>query len=103
MLGGLPIGEIIWLAAVIVGGGVVTGLLAGMFGAGGGGGIVAVRFPAGASHLLGKHFTTPAPARPVLMCHSASPARAVMCWGAGRSRRRCRRFRSVMYHFWGSP
>jgi uncharacterized membrane protein YfcA len=44
MLGGLPIGEIIWLAAVIVGGGVVTGILAGMFGIGGGGVIVPVLY-----------------------------------------------------------
>jgi uncharacterized membrane protein YfcA len=44
MLGGLPIGEIIWLAAVIVGGGIVTGILAGMFGIGGGGIIVPVLY-----------------------------------------------------------
>jgi uncharacterized membrane protein YfcA len=44
MLGGLPIGEIIWLAAVIVGGGIVTGILAGLFGIGGGGVIVPVLY-----------------------------------------------------------
>jgi uncharacterized membrane protein YfcA len=44
MLGGLPIGEIVWLAAVIVGGGIVTGILAGMFGIGGGGVIVPVLY-----------------------------------------------------------
>jgi uncharacterized protein len=44
MLGGLPIGEIVWLAAVIVGGGVVTGILAGMFGIGGGGIIVPILY-----------------------------------------------------------
>ena len=44
MLGGVPIGEIVWLAAVIVGGGIVTGILAGMFGIGGGGVIVPVLY-----------------------------------------------------------
>jgi len=44
MLGGLPISEIIWLAAVIVGGGIVTGILAGLFGIGGGGVIVPVLY-----------------------------------------------------------
>jgi uncharacterized membrane protein YfcA len=44
MLGGLPIGEIVWLAAVIVGGGLVTGILAGMFGIGGGGIIVPILY-----------------------------------------------------------
>ena len=44
MLSGLPIAEIIWLAAVIVIGGVVTGILAGMFGIGGGGIIVPVLY-----------------------------------------------------------
>jgi uncharacterized membrane protein YfcA len=44
MLGGLPINEIIWLAAVIVGGGIVTGILAGLFGIGGGGVIVPVLY-----------------------------------------------------------
>jgi uncharacterized membrane protein YfcA len=44
MLGGLPIGELVWLAAVIVGGGLVTGILAGMFGIGGGGIIVPILY-----------------------------------------------------------
>jgi uncharacterized membrane protein YfcA len=44
MLGGLPVGEVVWLAAVIVGGGVITGILAGMFGIGGGGVIVPVLY-----------------------------------------------------------
>jgi uncharacterized membrane protein YfcA len=44
MLGGLPIGELVWLAAVIVGGGLVTGILAGMFGIGGGGVIVPILY-----------------------------------------------------------
>src|SRR5262245_485145 len=41
---GLPLGEIAWLAAAIVGGGIVTGILAGMFGIGGGGIIVPVLY-----------------------------------------------------------
>jgi uncharacterized membrane protein YfcA len=44
MLSGLPISEIVWLAAVIVAGGVITGILAGMFGIGGGGVIVPVLY-----------------------------------------------------------
>jgi uncharacterized membrane protein YfcA len=44
MLGGLPISELVWLAAVIVGGGLVTGILAGMFGIGGGGIIVPILY-----------------------------------------------------------
>jgi uncharacterized membrane protein YfcA len=41
---GLPIEELIWLAAVIIGGGLVTGLLSGLFGIGGGGVIVPVLY-----------------------------------------------------------
>jgi len=41
---GLPVGEIAWLAAWIVAGGLVTGLLAGLFGIGGGGIIVPVLY-----------------------------------------------------------
>jgi len=41
---GIPIGEIAWLAAAIVGGGIVTGALAGLFGIGGGGVIVPVLY-----------------------------------------------------------
>jgi uncharacterized membrane protein YfcA len=41
---GIPLGEIAWLAAAIIGGGLVTGLLAGLFGIGGGGIIVPVLF-----------------------------------------------------------
>lgn len=41
---GVGLHEIVWLAAVIVGGGVITGLLAGTFGVGGGSVIVPVLF-----------------------------------------------------------
>lgn len=44
MLLGYPISELIWLACWIVAGGVVTGLLAGLFGIGGGGIIVPVLY-----------------------------------------------------------
>jgi uncharacterized membrane protein YfcA len=44
MMFGLPLGELAWLAAAIIGGGVVTGILAGMFGIGGGGVIVPVLY-----------------------------------------------------------
>jgi uncharacterized membrane protein YfcA len=44
MLSGLPISEIVWLAAVIAGGGLITGILAGMFGIGGGGVIVPILY-----------------------------------------------------------
>jgi uncharacterized membrane protein YfcA len=42
MIGGIPAGELAFLAALIVAGGLVTGLLAGLFGIGGGGIIVPV-------------------------------------------------------------
>src|SRR5258708_28417412 len=41
---GIPIAEIAWLAAAIIVGGLVTGVLAGLFGIGGGGIIVPVLF-----------------------------------------------------------
>ncbi len=44
MLLGYPISEIIWLVLLILAGGVVTGLLAGLFGIGGGGIIVPVLY-----------------------------------------------------------
>ena len=44
MLLGYPIGELIWLALLILAGGVVTGVLAGLFGIGGGGIIVPVLY-----------------------------------------------------------
>ncbi len=44
MLLGYPINEIIWLVLLILAGGVVTGLLAGLFGIGGGGIIVPVLY-----------------------------------------------------------
>ncbi|MCC6887690.1 MAG: sulfite exporter TauE/SafE family protein [Hyphomicrobiales bacterium] len=44
MIGGLPLGEIAFLAALILAGGMVTGLLAGLFGIGGGGIIVPVLY-----------------------------------------------------------
>lgn len=44
MIGGIPINEIAFLAAVIVAGGVVTGILAGLFGIGGGAIIVPVLY-----------------------------------------------------------
>ena len=44
MMLGYPIGEIVWLVALILAGGVVTGVLAGLFGIGGGGIIVPVLY-----------------------------------------------------------
>lgn len=44
MLLGYPIGEIVWLVLLILAGGVVTGVLAGLFGIGGGGIIVPVLY-----------------------------------------------------------
>ena len=44
MLFGIPFGELAWLAAVIVAGGLVTGILSGLFGIGGGGVIVPVLY-----------------------------------------------------------
>ena len=44
MVLGYPIGELIWLALLILAGGVVTGVLAGLFGIGGGGIIVPVLY-----------------------------------------------------------
>jgi uncharacterized membrane protein YfcA len=44
MIGGMSIGELAFLAGLIVAGGVVTGLLAGLFGIGGGGIIVPVLY-----------------------------------------------------------
>jgi uncharacterized membrane protein YfcA len=44
MIGGIPFGEIAFLAAVIIAGGIVTGILAGMFGIGGGAIIVPVLY-----------------------------------------------------------
>ena len=44
MLLGYPIGELIWLVLLILAGGVVTGVLAGLFGIGGGGIIVPVLY-----------------------------------------------------------
>jgi len=44
MLLGIPLGEIFWLAAAIVVGGMVTGVLAGLFGIGGGAVIVPVLY-----------------------------------------------------------
>jgi uncharacterized membrane protein YfcA len=44
MIGGMSIGELSFLAALIVAGGIVTGLLAGLFGIGGGGIIVPVLY-----------------------------------------------------------
>ncbi len=41
---GVPFGELVWLAAAIMVAGVVTGLLAGLFGIGGGAVIVPVLF-----------------------------------------------------------
>ena len=41
---GIPVGELAWLAAVIVVGGIVTGTLAGLFGVGGGAIIVPVLY-----------------------------------------------------------
>jgi uncharacterized membrane protein YfcA len=44
MIGNLPVGELAFLATLIVAGGIVTGLLAGLFGIGGGGIIVPVLY-----------------------------------------------------------
>ena len=44
MFFGVGLNEILWLAAAIVGGGVITGLLAGLFGVGGGSVIVPVLY-----------------------------------------------------------
>jgi uncharacterized membrane protein YfcA len=44
MIGGLPIDEIVWLVFAIVGAGIVTGILAGLFGIGGGAVIVPVLY-----------------------------------------------------------
>jgi uncharacterized membrane protein YfcA len=44
MFSGIPLGELAWLAAVIVAGGVVSGFLAGLFGIGGGAIIVPVLY-----------------------------------------------------------
>jgi uncharacterized protein len=44
MIGGFPIGELLFLAAVIVAGGIVTGILAGLFGIGAGSVIVPVLY-----------------------------------------------------------
>jgi uncharacterized membrane protein YfcA len=41
---GVPLGELLWLAAAIIGGGIVTGILAGLFGIGGGAIIVPVLY-----------------------------------------------------------
>src|SRR5246127_1043794 len=41
---GVPLGELLWLIALIVAGAVVTGLLAGLFGIGGGGIIVPILY-----------------------------------------------------------
>src|ERR1700739_539102 len=43
-MAGVPIGELIWLAVAVMAAGVVTGLLAGLFGIGGGAIIVPVLF-----------------------------------------------------------
>ncbi|MBX9777762.1 MAG: sulfite exporter TauE/SafE family protein [Xanthobacteraceae bacterium] len=44
MIGGIPLGELAFLAAVIIAGGIVTGILAGLFGIGGGAIIVPVLY-----------------------------------------------------------
>src|SRR5688572_6743468 len=44
MIGGIPIGELAFLAAVIVAGGIVTGILAGLFGIGAGSVIVPILY-----------------------------------------------------------
>src|ERR1700756_4911461 len=41
---GVPLGELLWLIALIVAGAVVTGILAGLFGIGGGGIIVPILY-----------------------------------------------------------
>jgi uncharacterized membrane protein YfcA len=44
MIGGIPLSELLFLAAVIIAGGIVTGILAGLFGIGGGAIIVPVLY-----------------------------------------------------------
>ena len=44
MIPGVPLGELAWLAVAIVAGGIVTGILAGLFGIGGGAIIVPVLY-----------------------------------------------------------
>src|SRR2546423_11739380 len=44
MIPGIPVGELAWLALAIIAGGVVTGILAGLFGIGGGAIIVPVLY-----------------------------------------------------------
>ena len=44
MIPGVPVGELAWLALAIIAGGVVTGVLAGLFGIGGGAIIVPVLY-----------------------------------------------------------
>src|SRR2546423_9006761 len=44
MIPGIPVGELAWLAVAIIAGGVVTGILAGLFGIGGGAIIVPVLY-----------------------------------------------------------
>src|SRR2546421_8103906 len=44
MISGVPLGELAWLALAIIAGGVVTGILAGLFGIGGGAIIVPVLY-----------------------------------------------------------
>src|SRR6266480_1068608 len=44
MILGIPIGELAWLALAIIAGGVVTGILAGLFGIGGGALVVPVLY-----------------------------------------------------------
>src|SRR5947209_19650572 len=44
MIPGVPLGELAWLALAIIAGGVVTGILAGLFGIGGGAIIVPVLY-----------------------------------------------------------
>src|ERR1700757_111596 len=44
MIFGVGLSEIVWLVAAIVIGGVITGMLAGLFGIGGGAGLVAVLY-----------------------------------------------------------
>ena len=43
-MAGVPVGELLWVAVAVVAAGVVTGLLAGLFGIGGGAVIVPVLF-----------------------------------------------------------
>src|ERR1700730_16146538 len=43
-MAGVPVGELVWVAVAVVAAGVVTGLLAGLFGVGGGAVIVPVLF-----------------------------------------------------------